>query len=63
MRAGHQYQVRGNAFGKLATERFTIRVYESDLGGKETRAFEHAEGPNDVEACKQEAEGPGASRP
>lgn len=68
MRAGHQYQVRGNAFGKLATERFTIRVYESDLGGKETRAFEHAEGPNDIEACKQEAartlaEGPGASRP
>ena len=67
MRAGHQYQVRGNALGKVATERFTIRVYESDLGGKETRAFEHAESPTDIEACKQEAArslagGPGVSR-
>jgi hypothetical protein len=29
--------------------------YESDLRGNQTREFERAESPKDIEACKEEA--------
>ena len=64
MRAGHQYRIEVRS----GTGRFTIKGYESDLRGNQTREFERAEGPKDIEACKEEAarslrEGPGVSRP
>jgi hypothetical protein len=38
-----------------STGRFTIQGYESDLRGKQTREFEPATSPKDIEACNKEA--------
>jgi hypothetical protein len=69
MRAGHRYRIEvivGVVTGPTAP--LTIKGYESDLRGTQTREFEHATSLKDIEACKQEAarslgEGPGVSRP
>ena len=37
------------------TGRITVKGYESDLRGNQTREFERAESPKDIEACKAEA--------
>jgi hypothetical protein len=69
MKAGHQYRIEVRAGTVTAsTVPLTIKGYESDLRGTETRQFERATSPNDIEACYKEAtrslgEGPGASRP
>jgi len=53
MRAGHQYRIEirpGGIGGRL-----TVKGYESDLRGNQTREFEQATGPKDIEACHEEA--------
>ena len=58
MRAGHQYRIEvssGVATGTIL--RLTIKGYESDLGGHQTREFEAAKSPKDIEACKKEPVG------
>jgi hypothetical protein len=56
MRAGHQYRIENRDTGMMGPKgRFTIKAYESDLRGNKTREFERAEGPKDIEACKEEA--------
>jgi hypothetical protein len=56
MRAGRRYRIEvivGVMTGPTAP--LTIKGYESDLRGNQTREFEHATSPKDIEACKQEA--------
>ena len=56
MRAGHQYRIENRDTGMMGPKgRFTIMGYESDLRGNQTREFERAESPKDIEACKEEA--------
>jgi hypothetical protein len=56
MRAGHQYRIEFRTSGMMApTGRITVKGYESDLRGNQTREFERAESPKDIEACKAEA--------
>jgi hypothetical protein len=56
MRAGHQYRIEVIVGVMTApTGPLTIKGYESDLGGKQTREFEHATSLKDIEACNAEA--------
>jgi hypothetical protein len=59
MRAGHRYRIEVNVVGVMTgpTAPLTIKGFESDLGGNETREFEQATSPNDIEGCKKEAAG------
>lgn len=54
MRAGHQYRIEIRT-GVAPMWRITVKGYESDLGGKQTREFERATSPKDIEACNKEA--------
>jgi hypothetical protein len=69
MKAGHQYRIEvRTGTATASTVPLTIKGYESDLRGNETRQFERATSPNDIEACNKEAarslaERPGVSRP
>ena len=57
MRAGHRYRIEVMVVGVMTgpTAPLTIKGYESDLGGNQTREFERATSPKDIEACKEEA--------
>jgi hypothetical protein len=56
MKAGHQYRVEVIAGVMTAmTGPLTIKGYERDLGGHQTREFERATSQKDIEACKEEA--------
>jgi hypothetical protein len=56
MRAGHQYRIEFRSSGAMGpTLRFTLKAYEIDLRGTQTREFARAESPKDIEACKKEA--------
>jgi hypothetical protein len=56
MRPGHQYRIEVRPGAPMwSTGRFTIQGYESDLRGKQTREFEPATSPKDIEACNKEA--------
>lgn len=56
MRANHQYLVKvivGTMTGPVGS--LTIKTYESDRSGKQTREFEHVTSPKDIENCRREA--------
>jgi hypothetical protein len=56
MKAGHQYRVEVIAGVMTAmTGPLTIKGYQRDLGGHQTREFERATSQKDIEACKEEA--------
>jgi hypothetical protein len=56
MRAGHQYRIEVIVGEMTApTGPLTIKGHESDLGGNQTREFEHATSLKDIEACNAEA--------
>jgi hypothetical protein len=56
MRAGHQYRIEFRTGGMMApTGRITVKGYESDLRGSQTREFERATSPKDIEACNEKA--------
>ena len=55
MRAGHQYRIEvRTGVITASTVPLTIKGYESDLGGHQTREFERATSQKDIEACKEE---------
>jgi hypothetical protein len=60
MRAGHRYRIEVIVVGVMTgpTALLTIKGFESDLGGNETREFEQATSPKDIEACKGESSPP-----
>jgi hypothetical protein len=67
MKAGYQYRIEV-IMPSVRTVPLKVKGYESDLRGNQTRTFERATSPNDIEACRQEAarslgQEPGASRP
>jgi hypothetical protein len=56
MRAGHQYRIEvRTGVITASTVPFTIKGYESDLGGHQRREFERAKSQKDIEACREEA--------
>ena len=56
MRAGHQYRIEvRTGMPTASTVPFTIKGYERDLGGHQTREFERAKSQKDIEACREEA--------
>jgi hypothetical protein len=56
MRAGHQYRIEvRTGVITASTVPLTIKGYESDLGGHQTREFERATSQKDIEACNKEA--------
>jgi hypothetical protein len=58
MKAGRQYRIEVIAGQMTAmTGPLTIKGYERDLGGTQTREFERATSQKDIEACKKEAAG------
>ena len=58
MKAGHQYRIEVIAGVMTAmTGPLTIKGYERDLGGTQTREFERATSQKDIEACKKESAG------
>jgi hypothetical protein len=67
MRAGYQYRIEVKVGAMTGpTGSLTIKGYESDLAGNETKEFERSTSPKDLTAC-QEAErslpgGPSAPR-
>jgi hypothetical protein len=58
MKAGRQYriEVKAGVF-TAATGPITIKGYETDLGGNQTREFERATSLKDIAACFREAGG------
>jgi hypothetical protein len=57
MRAGHRYRIEVIVVGVMTgpTAPLTIKGFESDLGGNETREFEQATSSKGIEACREEA--------
>ena len=57
MRAGHRYRIEVIIVGMMTgpTGSLTIKGYENDLRGNDTREFARAASPKDIEACNAEA--------